>query len=280
MNQKLLKLRQNLLGLEYVQKHYVPDLVDFNQEKWEESKLDQPNGSNCITSWQAPIDNDREREVYQTVVDISTEDLMDLQALDNLELEGRKGYSHLLTMWTRLSETVEDMRQNLLQLQAYRECGIIEVERRVRQKMIQEHGEKLDSFVSRFLFGPEPGPMVPPGSLAGAKPMPRKFLMARVPSGKQVAVETLHFEFPKTYDAYLFTEMDKQGIWNKPAYYYSSYGAPRTADQKVAKFYYEFGLKPSKSVQVNYSIGTSYNGKDWSLSHTRSFETNQLSTVD
>lgn len=279
MNQKLLSLRQNLLGLGYIQNHYIPDLTEFDQEKWAASNLDEPNGSNSITSWEAPIDNDLEKEVYQTVVNISTEDLLELQALDTLELEGRKGFFHLLEMHNRSTETMEDLRQQLLQLQAYRACGIIEVERRARQKMIQESGEVLDSFVSRFLFGPEPGPMVPPGSLSKASPKARKFLMARVPSGKQVAVETLHFEFPKTYDAYLFNEMDKLKIWDKPAYYYNGFGAPRDATQKVAKFYYEFGLKPSKTVQVNYSIGLGYSS-GWSLSHTRSFQTNQLTTVD
>jgi len=248
-------------------------------EAWAETKLENPNASgNAVSQEYSCLNGESKAEVDNLLRDLPNEDLAEFATMSETELTHRRGLAWLITVDKWLADKKSSIMYEMYKWQSLREIAPIELERRARQKMLADGGhEPLDQFTSRFLFGALPKPL----SLGGKPPQNRNFIIARVKSGKQVAVEKLMFTFPAAYDSWLKSLIKEEGIVdNNHWYYYNAYSAPRFANPLLALFYYKMGFKPAPQVDASYQIKLGWSGSGFRLSHSRRVDTKDLVPID
>lgn len=280
-------LEDKLLTLEDLLAQNYPNLFDFDPQKWKESELDliKPGIYNDISSHYEYLGSENKARVTEAITESSVEELLGLAQVSETELSARKGLSHLADTQSRIQEWKVNQTDKLRVIQSIREAATIEVQRRARKKMLAEGGsEQLDAFVSRFLFGPPP-----PKKTHDSKNKPLEkeeqkkadFFLARVPSGKQMAVKELRFDIPQLYFSILGPLMKQKGLWTTGEYHYISKYLPGTVGQAVAKLYYEEGFKPSNVTTAYFQFRTyGYNQSGWWFSHSREVPTMKLTPID
>lgn len=269
--------------IEEVQQDTYPTLHLLNEKAWELSHLQEPLGENSIHEKWSQLSKDSHTVVTDVVLKADEEDLLEVQGMTDKELRTRKGMLLLEQTRDTVCTQIRDTYIQLMKFQAVREHGLIEVERRHRAQMIKDGHmpDNLDAFTSRFLFGAKPAPL----SLPGKPPLPRNFVMCRTPSGKQVAVEEIWFDFPSMYNKTLMDVLEKEELYKKPSYYYEGYedNIPHRVEMPIAQSYYRYGFKPKKEVTGHFRVGQWHgyiDGDHWHLSHTRSYKTSELTPLD
>ena len=269
--------------IEEVQQDTYPTLHLLNEEGWKESRLEEPLGENSIYGKWGQLSKDSHTVVTDVVLKANDEDLLEIQGMTNKELRTRKGMLLLEQTRDNVCVQIHDTYIQLMKFQAVREHGLIEVERRHRAQMIKDGHmpDNLDAFTSRFLFGAKPAPL----SINSKPPGPRNFIMCRTPSGKQVAVEEIWFDFPSMYNKTLMGLLEATNLYKKPSHYYDGHedNTPHRVEMPIAQFYYKYGFKPNRDVTGYFRVGQwqGYaDGNHWRLSHTRSYKTSELTPLD
>lgn len=278
------RLEEQFLTLEDLITYNYPRLVNFDHEHWSESKLDilDPNASNSVASGYNQLSKEDQTRASEIVTAAAAEELLGLSKMSKLELSARKCLSHLEATRERLDEMSSDQTDRLRMLQSIREVALIEVQRRARQKMLAEGGsEHLSGFTSRFLFGPPPPKKTHGNATQLDKPTEGKFFLAKVGSGKEVAVQDLNFDIPDVYKYIIVPMMKEKGLWTNTNYYYNSCYVPTSVEQAVALEYYKLGFKPSDNVTVYYKFRPyGYNSGGWYFSHSRHITVDKLVPID
>ncbi len=282
-NERINNWLANMKPIEEVQRDTYPNLHLLDEEAWNASCLEEPLGKNSITDKWSQLSKDSHTVVTDVILKADDEDLLETQGMTCKELHTRKGMLLLEQTRDKVCSQIHETYIQLLKLQAVREHALFEVERRHRCKMIREGHmpDNLDAFTSRFLFGAKPTPL----SIKDKPPQPRNFVMCRTPSGKQVAVEQIWFEFPSIYNKTLMDLLQTAKLYSKPSYYYGGYeeNLPNRVEMPIAQFYYKYGLKPNKEVTGHFKIDQWHgysDGDHWHLSHTRAYKTAELVPLD
>lgn len=259
-----------------LQRTFLPALQTLQPTKWNEYHLMDPRGANELTDKYHKLVGDEAKQVRKLLRTVPEDDLMSFNIMQPTELEARKGLALLMQASEMIYAKHDEVIKRLRVWQGLRDFANVELERRSRANMLASGGgEPLDQFTSRFMFGQPPAPF----SVKGSKPQPREWLVARVKSGKNIAIEHLNFNIPSIYDEWLCSELQKEKLWGN-AYYYSGMAAPRSVGQKVAALYYKLGFKPGVSVTGSYKIELGWSGSGFRLTHSRNFKTGELHPID
>ncbi len=266
--------------IEEVQQDTYPTLHLLNEEGWNASHLEEPLGSNSIHEKWGQLSKDSRTVVTDVVLKANDEDLLEVQDMTDKELRTRKGMVLLEQTRDKVCSQINNTYIQLLKYQAVREHGLFEVERRHRCKLIREGhmADNLDAFTSRFLFGDKPAPYT-----NNSKPArPRDFVVCRTPTGKNVAVEEIWFDFPSMYNKTMLDLLETANLYKKPSYYYEGYehDIPHRVHMPIAQFYYKYEFKPKKEVTGYFKITRWGYDDSWHLSHTRSYKTSELVPLD
>ena len=282
-NERINKWLAAMKPIEEVQQDTYPNLHLLNEEGWNASFLAESTGTNSITSKWGNLSKDSQTVVTDVVLKANDEDLLEIQEMTDKELRTRKGMLLLEQTRDNVCAQIHDTYVQLMKFQAVREQGLIEVERRHRAQMIKDGHmpDNLDAFTSRFLFGAKPAPL----SINSKPPQPRNFIMCRTPSGKQVAVEEIRFDFPSMYNKTLMDLLETANLYKKPSYYYGGYedNIPHRVEMPIAQFCYKYGFKPNKDVTGYFKVSQWHgyaDGDHWHLSHTKSYKTSELVPLD
>lgn len=274
MNEQLKLWLDSMTPITDFQEIVFPSLRVLKDKSWEEGHLGEVLGDNNITRQYQSLPHIDKKNVDTLISKINESDLADINIMSARELEARKGLSLLLQTQDTISNLIEEETNKLRRWQSIRDVANFELERRARQHMIETGGESLAPFIARFLFGGPP-PQMSTGKTDLAKD--KSFFLARVKSGKQVAVESLHFDIPDIYKGWLKTELIEAKLLN-----YDAYNLHLYAEQNIAQFYYKLGFKPDKDITGYYHIRyTGYSwSKGWDLRRRRTFNENELVPID
>jgi hypothetical protein len=279
-NPELNALLDQAVSLSAVQHGLLSDLTKLNDEFWQESFLGETMGANELTGKYHYIRGTHEDEVRNLLSQSPTEDLHEIATMSTQEGEARRAMALLTQSGQRISQALTQQIDVLRRWQAVRDLAPEELERRSRQRLVADGGaEALDQFTSRWIFGPwPPAPFVLKANGAAKK---RDWLLARVKSGKQVAVENMTFSFSPIYDEWLVPMLKENGLIENDSHFSYNNSAPRYAKPPLAQFYYKMGFKPSKTVQGAYQIAAGWNeNHPWHLHHTRTFNVKDLMPVE
>lgn len=281
-SEQLINLHATMRSIKELTEDFFPQLTTMNEDTWEKSN----HGSTANNDLCSPfnyLDGNDKAEISNSLRDLPGEDLIEAQGISEKEMNTRRGLQLMLQAGNRLSKQIEDSTRNLRKMQAIREFGHMELERRARANAISAGGGvPLDQFCARYIFGPPPGPIVPPVQKnQNLGPKKREWFTARVKSGKMVAVETIRFDIPAAYEYWLVGELKAVGLYKNSTYH----GAPhleRSPSPAIARVYYKLGFVPSGLTTLYYQISwydqSWRNG--WSFSHSREVKTNELTPVD
>lgn len=260
---------------------FFPTLTKLDMKLFEESNLGNTSGSDNLTDTFRSMGDGEKKEVSTSAPFYPAEDLMEIQSMSERELNARKGLALLEQSRDNINSMVADMTAQLRKLQSIRELGMFELARRTRAKAIADgQPPSLDQFTSRYIFGPPPAPTIIPGTTDELGK--RTWFRARVPSGKQVAVESIRYTIPQSYEYWLIGEMEKAGCCQKKPYHHYALSVPRNPTQLQARLFYKLGFMPDKQTTVNYRI-QHYGGghsNTWYLSHSRETLTKDLVPLD
>jgi hypothetical protein len=203
-------------------------------------------------------------------------DLSEFKSISPHELAARKAYVLLDQSGSAIRIQLNCLDTKLKKWQLLRTQADIELQRRDRVEMLNVGGhEPLDSFTSRFLFGPEPQTEADPK---------KDFFRVRVPTGKIAVVTQIHFDIPEVYHNWLLGIL-RDGVWkNGEGEYihgYSRHYLPRSCEQSVAQVFYKNGFLPTNRVDVFYQFGKhKWNNGEYYHSYSKRFETSKLIPVD
>lgn len=259
---------------------FFPKLKDFDQQNWDMSKLGDTQGNSLCHRF-AHLGAEDQSEISDALRDIPQDDLIELQHPTEHELEARKALTQIQLAIHRLENREKKCTRHLIRLQAIREFGLAELERRQLAK-VAEDGVPLDPFTARFIYGPAPLPLVPPFQNGIPEPKPRKFYLARVKSGKTVAIDRVRFSIPEPYRYWVSKELTAAGLKATDMYHHIPYTP--TPDQ--AKLYLKLGFRPEKKLTVNYQYywhhNTNYgaNNDGWNIYHSREMDAKDVTPVD
>lgn len=243
---------------------FFPKIRDFDPVAWEKSRLNNTKDNELCNSFRT-LSGDDQREIGLALRDIPEEDLIDLQKISEREMEARKGLVQLDTAMELLDKRKDRSERHLNRLQSIREFAMGELGRRQLAKNA-EGGVPLDGFTSRFIYGPPPPPGANTLQTGVVWPKKKKFYLARVKSGKIVAVEHIRFYIDDVYHSWVCKELKAAGL--KPE---DTYTAPCYPTPEQAQVYLKLGFRPDKKITINYQFYWHNNGWNdgWSVSHSR-----------
>jgi len=278
-----------MIPIQDLQENVYPSLHVLDPEVWDKSPYRSFEGDSELKDRYHSLVDKGPEEVSKVIRESSDADLAEILHPTQKEVDTRQGLALIDHTRQRLIELHEKITRQLRMYQCVRDGAMEEMKRRARVKTVENGGEHLNSFISRFIFGPDVIPIVPypnmPPSTTNT-PKEREWIRARVKSGKTVYVEYLWFDIPDIYKkevaaALVAAKLIKDDT-NHYDYSYYSNTPPAQATQKIARFYYKMGFEPKSTVTAHYHCGW-YNSSwknGWSLSHSRQMKTNELEPVE
>ncbi len=217
-------------------------------------------------------DNDNLSTTLRT---ISNGDLIQIQTINQRELEARRGFALLRQTEANISDLKKEYMSALGKIQLIRETSNFELERRTRVKMMESGTmESLSPFISRVLLGSNPPPLI---SKHDNKPKEKSFFLAKVASGKIIAVRSLNFDIPAIYYKWVTENLKEHGLHNG-----YTISINHTVSFEIARVYYKLGFKHGDQVIGYYRMNwypTSWN-HGWILKNAHTFKASELIPVD